>query len=501
MTARFVRAVAIASSLAAIATGCKKTPQAAVPASGVVDSQVSLQQGRLSVPHLQAYLADPKASPDVSVYTDLARVLGADPSIATFKFTGDSGAVVAQYRQAFQGAFDTFVKSQPGGLGPRAASLLKGSPLSETALGFLAFAKGASPDRERNDTQQLIAEKDGAPAYYGHLTIYADANLKNLKASSFKVGEVVRVGGVASPDNVLEIVHPGYQPLGIVPNGSYCLYLGKRNDEQDWVAFLSGSYGCPEKYSLQAIPAPGIEMAVFPASIAESDKNDIPAVARWEWSPTKKINYVGIKCGDDWCRIGPKSNAFTVNDLEPPISQPGSEPQKKLARLKGYSDYQILGEVERVNGKDTLMPTGPVGILIPTPEGASLDANKKFALAATVQLKSSPKPGGKYALMNLQANANSVELCNGSYTECNDNAMKEYTESIPTEFAGGAKKCESDWYARLAPSGGKGAYRCATYTKHHDGADPDRITARWAFYPNDEGMWIRCNAGCCQIKG
>jgi hypothetical protein len=81
---------------------------------------------------------------------------------------------------------------------------------------------------------------------------------------------------------------------------------------------------------------------------------------------------------------------------------------------------------------------------------------------------------------------NSVALCNGSETSC----------GIP---AGVAPCGDGLWWARIAnPFMPDPLYRCVTRYPVNMSI-PGMV--RWRWLASDEGEWMRCPQGCCELTG
>src|SRR6185295_11680520 len=75
--------------------------------------------------------------------------------------------------------------------------------------------------------------------------------------------------------------------------------------------------------------------------------SEIPAVARWEWDAARKVQYIGLRCGIDWCNIGPASpgGAALFTPADPYIAPPTTGAPMAADRVravKGWYDQQRL---------------------------------------------------------------------------------------------------------------------------------------------------------------
>lgn len=443
--------------------------------------------------HLRAYIADTARSFDLMVLSDLARALGDDPGVQAYLARdSDSSNFLPGYRAQLDSAFDRLETPIPG-LTRRLGSWAADNVGQEHLIEFQLLVAKSKPGPESHDGQLLILP-DGTGLKYGpDLAIYANKNIGGINEDEFKDNVALLLGAVVDTS----VNHPGYLPLGILPNRSYCLYVGQ--DQGNWRGYLataSVAKQCPASRAFSSFSeAP---LAVYRDSLPKQGygKGDVSESARWEWSDTKRINTIGIRCGEDWCRITPtEADGFTKADLEAvPFVEPGlPSEQKKLKRLKGWNDRQVLAE-RTVGGG--LKPTGPTALLYPHVDQKQLKENGKFTAVAVVDLDRDPVAGGKYSRMGLTRGTNWVELCGGSIDACTSSARQDDPTAV-------LKDCttKGNWHVRITAHAGSNptrTYDCAWFTKETHGLP---MPVRWAFDPSDEGMWIRCPNGCCQVKG
>lgn len=487
MTMRGIRSFAVVIVCwvwSSCARAANEGPQPPVPPAEVVDE---VRYG-----HLRAYVTDTTRSLDLMVLADLARALGADSGVQAFLARDtDSSNFLPGYRIQLDSAFDRLEAPIPG-LGRRLGGWAADNLGQEYMVEFQLLVAKSKPGPESHDAQRLILP-DGARLKYGpELAIYANKNIGGIDENDFKDSLAVLLGAVVDTT----VNHPGYAPLRILPNRSYCLYLGQYQAQwRGYLATASATKQCaPSRAFRSFAEAP---LAVYRDALPNQGfgKADLTESARWEWSDTKRINTIGIRCGADWCRVTPTvADGFTTADLEPtPFAEPGlSKEQKKLKRLKGWNDRQVLAEVDA----GSVVPTGPTALLYPHVDLKALKQDGKFTAVAVVDLDRAPKAGGKYDRMGLGNGVNWVEFCGGTEAVCTTSARQDDPLAV-------LKDCTSkgNWHVRITsnPTGTpKRTYDCAVFTPETHGLP---MPVRWAFDPADEGMWIRCPNGCCQVKG
>jgi len=302
-----------------------------------------------------------------------------------------------------------------------------------------------------------------------------------------------------------EIVAWGdYDPLK-VKRGFNCLYMYLR--ENRWhakmVSFDNVEKDCSNPVNPDTIPN-DLELAVRweqPGGII--GREHYPPVARWDWDPQDSLQYIGIRCPlpgpapiAAWCEVGP--TGFQSSPVRHP-APPGGDIRLRRTRLvRGWYDEQWLAAAS--GGPK---PTPIRGTIFPAPDladlewpnagvwdtvayvmltGYSEEYKKKFNFEQTA-------PEGPY---------NVVELCWGS--EC---VADLPIEEIPKCPQYDPDLCDLDtkqWYARITSPSGDVQHRCIRRCVLLDGIEVP-ATTRWRWMANDEGNWIRCVHGCCDLIG
>jgi hypothetical protein len=283
------------------------------------------------------------------------------------------------------------------------------------------------------------------------------------------------------------VIEPGYSCLYMwrIPGGEWGAKILQVGNEK-----LCG-------VTLEAAATAGIGLSVWVDRGGGSNPNDYPPVARWDYDPISRQQYISIKCGMAWCEIGSKS--FKPND---------AYPNEKVARIKGWYDEQFLAVVKTAGA--AAVPSTLKGTLIPHPKLDSYvkaDFEKKWAVVSYVALTgNAPKSDFDHykSKLNLDpvavgplAQLNKISLCNGTQTEC-----------LPS---GAAPKCsgptvdpqpDKAWWGRIEAATTKTMlYTCVFREDHSTMTPPIHIpgTARWRWLLNDETTWERCIEGCCEI--
>jgi hypothetical protein len=358
---------------------------------------------------------------------------------------------------------------------------------------------------EYHDCQRLVT---GDAAYGPLVGIWASHKLGGL----FQTTEPVE----HSPDSLVHVAPPpvaglrgqvvaqlldwaeDYPALKIT-RGFNCLYLWPKNAAQTaWGAKMVGqaTEDCAPDYP---ITPDGRELRVTPVSLAAGlDAADVPPVARWDWDPEHKLQYIGIQCGNRWCEVSADrfvaSRGFGVNDGPTQKPVPGHPPVKPVGKhrrvwmVKGWYDEQYIAVAPATKGD--LEPGKVLATIFPHGQLDELNDKSDFQVgwipAATVRL-SADVPGYEHK-RNFTRGDNEIDLCENGTGNCRDEHGN--TPAGCTPSAGGL------WFARIKSGRGITHYVCVTRREHKNVT----ATARWRWLNNDETTWIRCANGCCTLS-
>jgi hypothetical protein len=367
---------------------------------------------------------------------------------------------------------------------------------------------------EFHDCQRLIV----AGQQYGPLAaIFATLNLRGLmdsldaparqagappaRVDSFAAGSIVSTTYPPLPASssvnhqiiaaALIFADSGYRVLGITP-GINCLYVGRYTvaggSAEGWFAWMiphsgSGENACTARRRRE-IPATGTSLQLTRSITTEfSTEDDYPLVARWDWDAENSNQYLGIRCGAAWCEIG--APGF-VPSVPLPVT-PGMSPGERRVRLiKGWYDQQYLAtSVGASVGK--LVPSRVLGTIVPDVALGKLDDadfNDTWVPAAQIVLAA---PAGQ------------------------DAALKEYDKHFNYERSDHAnpirllvkQEVSGEWLAQVVrPSDGKVRFKRVKRREVTSSLPPGYDVpgvARWRWMSVDEGTWIRCSRGCCEM--
>ncbi|HEX7023230.1 MAG TPA: hypothetical protein VF187_00305 [Gemmatimonadales bacterium] len=310
-------------------------------------------------------------------------------------------------------------------------------------------------------------------------------------AGSFAAGGRLPVAEVVNFDVV------DYEPLGIKPLFN-CLYMFRDASATNGIAAFMVSVGPDEAACLKEYDPSmgGTKLLVVPQTPASPFTwEDIPAVARWDWDPRSRRQYIGIRCDLQWCEVGPENGFGTSQGHYFTLDK---KRERRTWWIKGWHDEQQLA-VKAGNG---LKPIPSVGTVVPDSalgdySDASFPKNVWVPAARVTIQPFAPEYRKKLGLGPVAPNAkpdrmNQLELCKADWTACA--AAAGGSPSQPTLNCAGTA---SDWWARMiAPDGGI-KYFCVIRTAH---ATPIAGTARWRWLLKDETIWVRCAEGCCQVN-
>ena len=305
----------------------------------------------------------------------------------------------------------------------------------------------------------------------------------------------------------------GYDPLGIKP-GFSCLYLWK---DPEWQARLvslgpnapvaSEPAGCFNQIDTTSqLIVGGRRLMVRPAKLAEGlGPRDIPPVARWDWDGTNNWQYIGIRCGDQWCEIGaprfapsePASGTTLGNAYlaaVEPIPVPGAYQATATDKLhvvavKGWFDQQRLDA--RAKGQ-VLELTDIVGTAFPQPALDSVsDAMFQGNWIPTAYLFVDANYSGK---VPLKRGLNRVYLCKGTAADCagvtNANPICSPYDQDPSDI----------WWGKIVYESAEPSFRCVRRRTHNGMAIPAAAT-RWNWSEVDVKTWHDCGGGaCCTVN-
>ncbi len=295
-----------------------------------------------------------------------------------------------------------------------------------------------------------------------------------------------------------------YAPLHI-KHGFSCLYLIPNPGEAaGWEARMVslGPLATPCRDPQDAATLGGAVLAVhaqtLPAGLAA---RDVAPVARWDYDSVNARQYIGIRCGAQWCEIGDKRLASSPTyPLDPGSSNArvreisarllalgGSGPdaarlRQRVIAIKGWYDEQRLS----VAGGAGLTLSPAFGTIIPDPglgAAGEDDYGGRWVSSASVFVTAPYK--GK---LEFQQGMTAVAFCRGP--ACGVTAPLGCPSTVDPAS-------DSQWWARFQNPDGTTTDRCVTRMTH---SVIPADAARWRWSERDEQLWVRCTVGCCTVN-
>jgi hypothetical protein len=352
----------------------------------------------------------------------------------------------------------------------------------------------------------------------GHDHSRAAAGKVERSGASFRT---VPVATIYTPDGT-------YPPLGVQP-GFNCLFLYAHSltpgaQPTRWGAKMvpwGADSNCLDHHIDPYPAAVGRALDVRPSP---PDRRfhftdaDYPAVARWDWDPKHKRQYLGIKCGAAWCEVGdrrfkssgPYSGPVPNFDPVPGITVTPAM-KARVTAIKGWYDAQVLAM-----GGGT-RPSRVYGVVIPNPALDALSSLPSSVGAEPPGLKfytdrwvdaASAVLDRNYGKWNFTKGENRIWLCYGTATSCKVPLAQPFVPPSTTPLT----SCEYPkgnraWWAKIVSRAGT-QYVCVLRTDHSAQLfewmknNPGYIVklpgaARWRWLSTDDGDWISCPSGCC----
>ncbi len=348
---------------------------------------------------------------------------------------------------------------------------------------------------EFHDCQRLISTDGTGKRTFAQLAaIFASDRTDSVVAAAgpFVIAEVFSEGAYPSLG-----IHAGFHCLLVDPDNNRALML-----------FLGSSHAGSSCKALNPDTLPSSLPAYVLALEKDRPVHEVPAVARWEWDSAAQQQLIGIKCRvTQWCTVGPTGFVAPNPDVTAP----------PVVRVAGWSDDQYLADYPTSG----ITPGNAFARAFPAENLGSYKKIEEFDndwfLVAQVEMP--PGYPGTYTtklgfgatptVTNKLAGLNQVFFCRGTFVECKvplgDLAVK----------AGGCTTASwsgKQMWAKVVPvTGAKPLYHCVAYRPHPTMTPTATSTAmehgvfdipgvvRWRWRADDETIWVRCPAGCCEV--
>jgi hypothetical protein len=288
--------------------------------------------------------------------------------------------------------------------------------------------------------------------------------------------------GIWARDRIDALVHADYKtpiPVGELYNfspetypalgigvGYNCLYMQYNGSNRTWEAFVlynGTTPTCPT-----GLPS-GVRITKLEVKVQNNSAGQAPPAARWDMDPRSNIHYMGIWCPDGWCEIGRRG--FT-----PSAEYPGT----KEFRVKGWYDEQYLTVFDQATQQ--LRPSTIRGRTIPAPNLDKL-VQKDF------ECWYCSKGRGFVKVATLM-----IEKDSANYYSNKLNVHR----GAPSHVFIRRNRLLNRWEGRI-DNPDQRVSRKTIRIDHSDVRVPG--TSRWHFVNMDETVWIRCDDGCCDVRG
>jgi hypothetical protein len=335
---------------------------------------------------------------------------------------------------------------------------------------------------EYNDEQRLVVANHGNFEFGSAIAhAYAIPGTENLRGAADFEAEYGSFVAVVLVDSLSSgnTLQPEYGDLHLVPNTLHCVYLkheANQPEDRNWQAFL-----LPASSSTTCDPptAPGSELAVeFRRDAQFSQQDDYPPVVRFGRGVNGRP-LIAVRCGNAVCWIG-------SGPVLPPISGHAGSflDNTRAGRIALWHDEQMLAISSGAGG---LSPRHRSSV-VPFPGIGSKhkpDFLNVWVKMAWIWFEQDPA-GSKYGVptpqmpktWGMKAGPTLLEIRFDSVTNAWEGRLTSYTRQ--GEVDGGPM------------------YSVTVVQAHPHGYDlPGSVRFNWL--TTDEGVWVPCDQGCCQV--
>lgn len=329
-------------------------------------------------------------------------------------------------------------------------------------------AAGELNNSQVHDCQRLIkpgGPQAAAPLVYGPLVaifVSPERVSQTVPSDGHVVAEIVNYDSAA------------YDPLGIEP-GVSCLWIAPHPDGTGLTAAIHGPVddNCV-RADFDADPASMMDVAILQV---EQGAPEYPSTGRWMWDADGRLQFIGIRCGDAWCEIGPEGFVGT-DRIATAEDVPGRFDRQLLAYQAAPGDSLMVSELTGLiaPGQDNVLAEYPTRENNPNPRGSRglHVATMSFTGADTAAWAAY---AGKFALDPQEFRAD-----HPVFMHPDDNGLPSDVNPL-RRFQNG----------HMSPDQWVSVRRCNV---SHSGSG----TVRWAWNETDEGFWVPCDAGCCVVQ-
>ncbi len=299
-----------------------------------------------------------------------------------------------------------------------------------------------------------------------------------------------------------------YTPLGLAP-GFSCLYLWHDGgNARQWTARIvsRGRTPSPCQQAMDPRALAGGTLTVKTVPLPNGvGPGDVPEVARWDWDASRQEQYIGIRCGDQWCEIGngqftpsisvlgaamlPTNQMAAVSASSAMANSSGTiQEQTRVVGIKGWYDQQRL-DLRDQTGKPVI--TNIVGTVIPHPALGRVTFTVGVWTPVAFINVTHDYPGK----VPLRQGLSTMYLCKETAGECH--AQLTAGACPPEPATPGAPP--TTWWSRIVPAAGAAEDHCIRRRMHGGKAIP-AAAARWNWWELDAKTWVACDGGCCTVN-
>jgi hypothetical protein len=345
---------------------------------------------------------------------------------------------------------------------------------------LLKVSTGINDIHEYHDCQRLI--RNGK--YESLVGIFAHDNVRQYPNVEYKDGKIAAVivnyetKGPTMP----------YEPLGLQVGISCLILKFNKKGNPYWEAAVvplpatqdNPDPECEDDMDWNDVPDAQkglLEVRIQPDAADHDDRQDVaPPVARWDWDPTNKVNYMGVRCGiKRWCEIG--DSGFTT--------LPALKTTSGNRNLyKGFYDQQFLSDENGVL-------SDVWGTVLPGDSAVrdKIQRNKRWHETAKVIMEA-PQGSAAYTFYESRLHLNTVTAAGRVK---GTGSLRIYSEGL------NVGNLKTNWLMQVnGQSVGDGVMY---HVRHNDQVKHRAKSTRWRWHEEDETVWYFCpEDGCCEMK-
>jgi hypothetical protein len=400
---------------------------------------------------------------------------------------------------------------------------------------FAVWVRDSIEDAYRRANEAPIVE---GPLDFGEGTALEGRSGRRLEGDP---SAVIAADGVRALVVGLIWTQGSYKPLGLT-EGWACLVTRWRTkpastevDPLSYAGFVVPVAEARDCLTIHPLTAYGAKLAV--TVMPRSRNDEVPPVARWDWDPKNKRQYVSMWCPSGWCEY--HRPGYTTSRRWNTTAAPYSGANGMVVRQKGFYDEQMLASP---TGDGPALARGPlIGTVFPEPGIASrtvddykgawrpvgrvtLSDSSAAYHQKLLYLKDPDAPNGSDNVVSLCFKTGAplpvtplVSVANSPSVPIPGRVQQAGT-ALPIRFnpssnattldcggVGPAVVCGSDdavgghWYAKITNANNESRVFCVNFRKAPPGVKVLPVV-RWRWIAKDEVLWFPCPGGCCEAE-